>query len=64
MYLVVPFHLKARVGDDERTQTDIIIYEPVQDRIDFVCQLARQLGKIGTTQCGKSAVSLLSYKLP
>ncbi len=25
---------------DERTQTDIVTYEPVQDRIDFVCQLA------------------------
>jgi len=48
---------------DERTQTDIVTYEPVQDRIDFVCQLAANWAGLARlkTEDRSIAVVLANY---
>jgi cobaltochelatase CobN len=48
---------------DEKTQTDIVTYEPVKDRIDFVCQLAANWASLARskTEDRHIAVVLANY---
>jgi len=49
---------------DERTQTDIITYEPVQDRIDFVCQLAANWADLSRQSAANRRIAIVLANYP
>ncbi len=49
---------------DERTQTDIITYEPVQDRIDFVCQLAANWARLARLNVASRSIAIILANYP
>ncbi len=49
---------------DERTQSDIVTYEPVADRIDFVCALAANWARLARTPVDGRRVALVLANYP
>ena len=55
---------KGSTRRDEKTQTDIITYEPVPDRIDFVCALAAKWARLAATPCEDRHVAIILANYP
>jgi cobaltochelatase CobN len=49
---------------DDKTQTDIITYEPVPDRIDFVCTLAARWARLAGTPVDKRRLAVVLANYP
>jgi len=49
---------------DERTESDIIVYEPVQDRIDFVCQLAANWASLARSETSERRIAVVLANYP
>ncbi|MCC3304491.1 cobaltochelatase subunit CobN [Sneathiella sp. HT1-7] len=55
---------KADGGYDEATQTNIITYKPVQDRVDFVADLAANWTRLRNTQRTNRKIALILANYP
>ncbi|MCP5363770.1 MAG: cobaltochelatase subunit CobN [Hyphomicrobiales bacterium] len=55
---------KGRARRDEITQTDIVAYEPVADRVDFVCRLAANWARLKRTPTAERRVALVLANYP
>lgn len=55
---------KADAGFDEATQTNIVAYKPVPDRIDFVAYLASNWAKLSVTPAKSRNVGLILANYP
>ncbi len=49
---------------DDKTQTDIVTYEPVADRIEFVATLAANWARLSRTECKDRRVALVLANYP
>ncbi|NQU57028.1 MAG: cobaltochelatase subunit CobN, partial [Rhodospirillales bacterium] len=55
---------KGSTRRDEETQTDIVTYEPVPDRIDFVCALAAKWARLARTATDKRRLAVILANYP
>ncbi|MEK9672175.1 MAG: cobaltochelatase subunit CobN [Rhodospirillaceae bacterium] len=55
---------KGGVTRDDATETDIVRYAPVQDRVEFVCDLARNWARLRNTQPAGRRVALVLANYP
>ena len=55
---------KGRARRDDKTQTDIVRYEPVADRIDFVSALAANWARLRRTPVAERKVALVLANYP
>jgi len=55
---------KGSTRRDEKTQSDIVTYEPVPDRVDFVCALAAKWARLKTTPIEKRRVAVVLANYP
>ena len=55
---------KGSSRHDKRTQTDIITYEPVQDRIDFVCKLAANWAGLARLSAANRCIAIVLANYP
>ena len=49
---------------DEKTQSDIVTYEPVPDRITFVCELAANWARLAITPIAERAIAVILANYP
>ncbi len=55
---------KGLSRSDDKTQSDIVTYEPVADRIDFVCTLAANWARLARTEARERRVALILANFP
>ena len=55
---------KGRALRDARTETDIVVYEPVADRVAFVADLAAAWARLSETPAGERRVALILANYP
>ena len=55
---------KAAARHDAETQTDIVTYQPVADRVDFVAALAANWARLRTTPAAERRVALVLANYP
>ncbi len=55
---------KGLARRDPLTETDIVRYEPVEDRVDFVCAMAKAWADLRRTPTGKRRVGLVLANYP
>lgn len=55
---------KGSTRRDEKTQSDIITYQPVADRIDFVCALAARWARLAATPVAERRVAMILANYP